>query len=68
MEFIPWSSYYEQWKDKKPLNEIIANYNMWKFQYEAQQHSLWLQGKGYPCILMESGDYVLNEDGTRIRL
>lgn len=68
MDYIPWSEYYKKWEGKKPLNEIIANYNLWKFQYEAHQQSLWLQKGNYGFLLMESSDYVLNEDGSRFRL
>ena len=70
MEFIPWSTYYEEWKDKKPLNEIVANYNMWKFQYETYQHSLWLNGGSEETIVDEPQDinYLLLEDGGNILL
>lgn len=77
MDYIPWSEYYKKWEGKKPLNEIIANYNLWKFQYEAHQQSLWLNGSRETLVdepqdinylLTENGGNILLEDGGYIIL
>lgn len=78
MEFIPWQKYYEQHKDQMPLNEIVANYNLWIYQYESlEENTLWLQKGGTSFIevnpysgfiLQENGDYLLQENGDRIYL
>lgn len=76
MEFISWQKYYSEWKDKKPLNEIVANYNLWVYQYETFEQTLWLQKSNEDdtvqqfsgFILQENRDYLLQEDGSRIYL
>lgn len=68
MEFISWQKYYNEWKDKKPLNEIIANYNLWIYQYETFEQSLWLQKGGVETyfILQENDEFLLQENGDKL--
>lgn len=68
MEFIPWQKYYEQHKDQMPLNEIVANYNLWLYQYEAlEENTLWLQKGQSDFLLQENGFYILQEQSERER-
>ena len=68
MEFISWQKYYSEWKDKKPLNEIVANYNLWVYQYETFEQSLWLQKGGFETyfILQENDKFLLQENGDKL--
>lgn len=68
MEFISWQKYYSEWKDKKPLNEIVANYNLWIYQYEIHEQSLWLQKSGDETyfILQENDKFLLQENGDKL--
>jgi hypothetical protein len=68
MEFISWQKYYSEWKDKKPLNEIVANYNLWIYQYEIYEQSLWLQKGGDETyfILQENDKFLLQENGDKL--
>ena len=68
MEFISWQKYYNEWKDKKPLNEIVANYNLWIYQYETFEQSLWLQKGGVEThfILQENDEFLLQENGDKL--
>ena len=68
MEFISWQKYYSEWKDKKPLNEIVANYNLWVYQYETFEQSLWLQKGGVETyfILQENDKFLLQENGDKL--
>lgn len=68
MEFISWQKYYSEWKDKKPLNEIVANYNLWIYQYETFEQSLWLQKGGVETyfILQENDEFLLQENGDKL--
>jgi hypothetical protein len=68
MEFISWQKYYSEWKDKKPLNEIVANYNLWIYQYETFEQSLWLQKGGVETyfILQQNDEFLLQENGDKL--
>ena len=68
MEFISWQKYYSEWKDKKPLNEKVANYNLWVYQYETFEQSLWLQKGGVETyfILQENDKFLLQENGDKL--
>ena len=68
MEFISWQKYYSEWKDKKPLNEIVANYNLWIYQYEIYEQSLWLQKGGVETyfILQQNDEFLLQENGDKL--
>lgn len=68
MEFISWQKYYSEWKDKKPLNEIVANYNLWVYQYETFEQSLWLQKGGVETyfILQQNDEFLLQENGDKL--
>jgi len=68
MEFISWQKYYNEWKDKKPLNEIVANYNLWVYQYETFEQSLWLQKGGVETyfILQQNDEFLLQENGDKL--
>ena len=68
MEFISWQKYYSEWKDKKPLNEIVANYNLWVYQYETFEQSLRLQKGGVETyfILQQNDEFLLQENGDKL--
>ena len=68
MKFISWQEYYSEWKDKKPLNEIVANYNLWVYQYETFEQSLWLQKGGVETyfILQQNDEFLLQENGDKL--
>lgn len=65
---IHWAQYYQQYKDKLPLNEIVRSYNFLLLKeqqdFVLRQQSHRRAGAGY--ILQEDGSYILQEDGTRI--
>lgn len=68
MKFISWQEYYSEWKNKKPLNEIVANYNLWIYQYETFEQSLWLQKGGVETyfILQQNDEFLLQENGDKL--
>lgn len=68
MKFISWQEYFSEWKDKKPLNEIVANYNLWVYQYETFEQSLWLQKGGVETyfILQQNDEFLLQENGDKL--
>lgn len=68
MKFISWQEYYSEWKNKKPLNEIVANYNLWVYQYETFEQSLWLQKGGVETyfILQQNDEFLLQENGDKL--
>jgi|688.fasta_scaffold05722_15 hypothetical protein len=65
---IQWSHYYQQHKDKLPLNEIVRSYNFLLLK-EQQEFILRQQSHRRPggrYILQEDGSYILQQDGSRI--
>ena len=78
MKEISWKEWYEMYKDKKPLNEITCDYNLYCQQYDDYWKCLFLQGSGgveeetiQPLsgyLLQENRDYLLQENGDKIYL
>ena len=77
MKEISWKEWYSTFRDKQPLNEITRDYNLYCQQYENYWNCLWTRGSSGSTIttqplsgflLQENGDYLLQEDGSRIYL
>ena len=67
MKEISWKEWYDMYKDKKPLNEITCDYNLYCQHYDDYWKCLWLQGSGDTYfILQENGDFVLQENGDKL--
>jgi hypothetical protein len=76
MKEISWKEWYDMYKDKKSLNEITCDYNLYCQQYDDYWKCLWLQNNNSNYIpqenenylLQENGDYLLQENGDRFYL
>ena len=66
MKEISWKEWYDMYKDKKPLNEITCDYNLYCQQYDDYWKCLWLQNGNTNYILQENGDYLLQENGDKL--
>lgn len=67
MKEISWKEWYQIYKDKKHLNEITCDYNLYCQQYDDYWRCLWLQGSGDThFILQENGDFLLQENGDKL--
>lgn len=66
MKEISWQEWYKLHKDKKPLNEITCDYNLYCQQYDDYWKCLWLQGSETAFILQENNDFLLQENGDKI--
>jgi len=63
---ISWREWYDTYKDKKPLNEITCDYNLYCQQYDDYWRCLWLQGNHTNFILQENDDFLLQENGDKL--
>ena len=82
MKFITWQEWYSQWKDKKSLNEITAEYSFFVYQYESyEQYEASIRRLGGGAtetetaiipyegfLLTEGSEYLLQENGSYIYL
>lgn len=67
MKEISWQEWYKLHKDKKPLNEITCDYNLYCQQYDDYWKCLWLQNSGDTnFILQENNDFLLQENGDKL--
>jgi len=66
MKEISWQEWYKLHKDKKPLNEITCDYNLYCQQYDDYWKCLWLQGSETAFILQENNDFLLQENGDKL--
>lgn len=69
MNFITWQQWYSQWKDKKPLNEITADYNFFVYQYESyEQYEACIRKLGSETryILQENRKNILQQNGFKL--
>ena len=66
MKEISWKEWYDMYKDKKPLNEITCDYNLYCQQYDDYWKCLWFQNNNSNYILQENGRYLLQENGDKL--
>jgi len=67
MKEISWKEWYDMYKDKKPLNEITCDYNLYCQQYDDYWRCLFLHGSGDTnFILQENDNFLLQENGDKL--
>lgn len=61
---LTWQQFYELNKDTGMLNEIVAQYNMYVYQNEAQESAELIRKLGEQFFIMQENGYTLLQEGV----